>query len=312
MFWKKKRQKKFTHVGPEEEHRMLTLRRQGYSTQDIASAVGRSPKAVNRILQKNDLNRRGQFGLRERPPDPSSRDPLSDDRRKGVHHSRGSVERLEERLLQALEPGLASTLSTLMEQDPDLVKEVLFKVMGLKWQRPTLDDFLVQEVEHSSDLRRRLAQNYISQMEHGGRTEMEIVEEGLTMLIKLAEMLNRNAWSGVASEFVRSGQMPQLVQILTSHQPGKVDPGQVSDRTQTTKLFKSPGTSVTGRRVVSPAILATIRKPLPRLDDLVRDTSQLGDGNEKKSGHPASDSDGVRENRADHEGGQANNGNSGP
>ena len=60
-------------------------------------------------------------------------------------------------------------------------------------------------------------------MKHNGRSEMDIVGDGLEMLIKIARELERGAWAKVAEDAITSGEVRATVLGLAdafNKQPG--------------------------------------------------------------------------------------------
>jgi hypothetical protein len=61
--------------------------------------------------------------------------------------------------------------------------------MGVKIPRKTLDDMVMETIGDDPTLRREWAETRLQQMKLNGRTEMDIVGEGLVMLLKLSQEL---------------------------------------------------------------------------------------------------------------------------
>jgi len=61
--------------------------------------------------------------------------------------------------------------------------------MGVKIPRKTLDDMVMETIRDDPTLRREWAETRLQQMKLNGRTEMDIVGEGLVMLLKLSQEL---------------------------------------------------------------------------------------------------------------------------
>ena len=52
----------------------------------------------------------------------------------------------------------------------------------------------METIDDDPTLRREWAENHLLQMKLNGRSEMDIFEEGLDKYLKLARLLNQNAW----------------------------------------------------------------------------------------------------------------------
>ena len=69
-------------------------------------------------------------------------------------------------------------------------------------------------VEKDPVLRRQLAEAHLANIKHNGRSEMDIVGDGLEMLIKLARELDRGAWAKVAGDAITSGEVRETLVSL--------------------------------------------------------------------------------------------------
>ena len=65
-------------------------------------------------------------------------------------------------------------------------------------------------------LRRECAETRIQQMKHNGRTEMDIVGEGLDMLLKVLQEWQRAAWPQVVNNGVVTGEFRETLLGLAS------------------------------------------------------------------------------------------------
>ena len=83
----------------------------------------------------------------------------------------------------------------LVKSDPELLRQVVGSIMGVKIPRKTLDDMIMETIGDDPKLRREWAENRLQQMKRNGRTEMDIVGEGLDMLLKILQESERAAWS---------------------------------------------------------------------------------------------------------------------
>ena len=99
----------------------------------------------------------------------------------------------------------------LVKSDPELLRQVVGSIMGVKIPRKTLDDMIMETIGDDPKLRREWAENRLQQMKRNGRTEMDIVGEGLDMYLKLAQELTKGAWPHVVNNAVVSGEVQQTL-----------------------------------------------------------------------------------------------------
>ena len=98
-----------------------------------------------------------------------------------------------------------------MKSDPELLRQVVGSIMRVKIPRKTLDDMVMETIGDDPKLRREWAETRLKQMKHNGRTEMDIVGEGLDMYLKLAQELTKGAWPHVVNNAVVSGEVQQTL-----------------------------------------------------------------------------------------------------
>ena len=60
-----------------------------------------------------------------------------------------------------------------MKSDPELLRQVVGSIMGVKIPRKTLDDMVMETIGDDSTLRREWAETRLQQIKRNGRTEME-------------------------------------------------------------------------------------------------------------------------------------------
>ena len=88
--------------------------------------------------------------------------------------------------------------------------------MGVKIPRKTLDDMVMETIGDDPKLRREWAETRLQQMKHNGRTEMDIVGEGLDMLLKILQESERAAWPQVVNNGVVTGEFRETLLGLAS------------------------------------------------------------------------------------------------
>ena len=81
----------------------------------------------------------------------------------------------------------------------------------------------METIDDDPTLRREWAENHLLQMKRNGRSEMDIFDEGIDKYLKLAQLLNQNAWPQVVNNAVVSGEARQtlvgLVELLKDQTP---------------------------------------------------------------------------------------------
>jgi len=177
-----------------ERRHKLDLYEQGLGTHAIANKTGRSTHTVHSVL-----THRGTRPLPERNPEPI--DEESDSRtggggrrrRRGKRDDAGTTDRggdMSEALAAKLEPKIIEACAQFIRSDPETLRQVVGSIMGVKIPRKTLDDMVMETIGDDPILRREWAETRLQQMKRNGRTEMDIVEEGLDIYLKLAQELS--------------------------------------------------------------------------------------------------------------------------
>jgi hypothetical protein len=159
------------------------------------------------------LTHRGTQPLPERNPEPIGEEPAADTRgrrrRRGKRDAAGTPDRVEdmsESIAAKLEAKILESWPDLVKSDPELLRQVVGSVMGVKIPRKTLDDMVMETIGDDPKLRREWAENRLQQIKRNGRSEMDIVEEGLDMLFKLNQELTKGAWPQIVNNAVVSGE----------------------------------------------------------------------------------------------------------
>ena len=104
----------------------------------------------------------------------------------------------------------------LVKSDPELLRQVVGSIMGVKIPRKTLDDMIMETIGDDPKLRREWAENRLQQIKRNGRTEMDIVGEGLDMLLKILQESERAAWPQVVNNGVVTGEFRETLLGLGS------------------------------------------------------------------------------------------------
>ena len=110
--------------------------------------------------------------------------------------------------------------------------------MGVKIPRKTLDDMVMETIGDDPTLRQEWAETRLQQMKRNGRTEMDIVGEGLDMLLKILQESERAAWPQVVNNGVVTGEFRETLLGLASLWKGQTT---AAEETQSAPTL-GPGT----------------------------------------------------------------------
>jgi len=170
-----------------ERRHMFDLYEQGLGTHAIAKKLGRSTHTVHSVLTQ-----RGTRSLPERNTEAAQEGPDTRTggggrrRRRGKRGDAGTPDRggdMSEALAAKMGAKFLESWPDLVKSDPELLRQVVGSIMGVKIPRKTLDDMIMETIGDDPKLRREWAENRLQQMKRNGRTEMDIVGEGLDMLL---------------------------------------------------------------------------------------------------------------------------------
>ena len=120
------------------------------------------------------------------------------------------------RIAAKLEAKILESWPGLVKSDPELLRQVVGSVMGVKIPRKTLDDMVMETIGDDPMLRREWAETRLQQMKRNGRTEMDIVGEGLDIYLKLAQELTKGAWPQIVNNGVVTGEFRETLLGLAS------------------------------------------------------------------------------------------------
>ena len=199
---------------------MFDLYEQGLGTHAIANKTGRSTHKVHSVL-----THRGTRPLPERNTEPTDEEAAGRTgggggrRRRGKRDDAGTPDRIEdmsESIAAKLEAKILESWPDLVKSDPEFLRQVVGSVMGVKIPRKTLDDMVMETIGDDPKLRREWAETRLQQMKHNGRTEMDIVGEGLDMLLKVLQEWQRAAWPQVVNNGVVTGEFRETLLGLAS------------------------------------------------------------------------------------------------
>ena len=123
---------------------------------------------------------------------------------------------MSEALAAKLEPKIIEACAQFIRSDPETLRQVVGSIMGVKIPRKTLDDMVMETIGDDSTLRREWAETRLQQMKRNGRTEMDIVGEGLDMFLKVLQEWQRAAWPQVVNNGVVTGEFRETLLGLAS------------------------------------------------------------------------------------------------
>jgi len=123
---------------------------------------------------------------------------------------------MSEALAAKLEPKIIEACAQFIRSDPETLRQVVGSIMGVKIPRKTLDDMVMETIGDDPTLRREWAETRLLQMKRNGRSEMDIVGEGLDMLLKVLQEWQRAAWPQVVNNGVVTGEFRETLLGLAS------------------------------------------------------------------------------------------------
>ena len=201
-----------------ERRHMFDLYEQGLGTHAIAKKIGRSTHTAHSVLTQ-----RGTRPLPERDTEATYEESAADTggrrRRRGKRDDAGTPDRggdMSEALAAKLEPKIIEACAQFIRSDPETLRQVVGSIMGVKIPRKTLDDMVMETIGDDPTLRREWAENRLQQMKRNGRSEMDIVGEGLDMLLKVLQEWQRAAWPQVVNNGVVTGEFRETLLGLGS------------------------------------------------------------------------------------------------
>ena len=137
------------------------------------------------------------------------------------------------RIAAKLEAKILESWPDLVKSDPELLRQVVGSIMGVTIPRKTLDDMVMETIGDDPTLRREWAENRLQQMKRNGRSEMDIVGEGLDMFLKVLQEWQRAAWPQVVNNGVVTGEFRETLLGLASLWKGQTTPAEESQSAPT-------------------------------------------------------------------------------
>ena len=152
--------------------------------------------------------------LPERPVRPGpeagkTRDTKAGKRKRGREDTAkpSAAQNIEGRLLEKLEPQLERAYGELLREDPVVARQILGSVLGVKISEKNIDDLVMETIAGDQVLRRELAEARLQDIKRNDRSELDIVGEGLDLVIRVVRELEKGAWPRVVSEALTSGEL---------------------------------------------------------------------------------------------------------
>ena len=147
---------------------------------------------------------------------------------------------MSEALAAKLEPKIIEACAQFIRSDPETLRQVVGSIMGVKIPRKTLDDMVMETIGDDPTLRREWAENRLQQMKRNGRSEMDIVGEGLDMFLKVLQEWQRAAWPQVVNNVVVTGEFRETLLGLASLWKGQAPKAEGASANQALDLTMRP------------------------------------------------------------------------
>lgn len=192
----------FTHVVDEEREQILSLRRQGLSTHEIAGQVNRSTRTVNKVLRETGHNSR-HHRQQQAEEETGNHHDTRTERPQRMDRKTDLKAELEQKILENALPTL--------QQNPELMAQVVMKLLGVTVPQKTLEEAIDEEVANNPEYRRRMAAHRVLSRIRDGRSEMEIVEDGLNQLIRLVSLVDKGQWARAFQSLGESGELSKTI-----------------------------------------------------------------------------------------------------
>ena len=192
---------------------MFELYEQGLGTHAIAKKTGRSTHTVHSVLTCRGTRSLPERTVRPVPEAGKTRDTKAGKRKPEKEDTAkpSAAQNIEGRLLEKLEPQLERIYGKLLREDPVVARQILGSVLGVKIPQKTIDDLIMETIVGDPVLRREWAEARIQDIKRNGRSELDIVGEGLDMYLKLAQEMTKGAWPQVVNNAVVSGEVRQTL-----------------------------------------------------------------------------------------------------
>ena len=204
---------------PEERKHIVDLYKRGLSMHEIAEQVERSSRTVYAVLTQAGVHRERDNASAKKHTHSGRESQHTRDQYQGDGRRKEPRKILTDRLLEAIEPQLRELLMTALD-DKALGLAIVERDLGVRVPKRTVRDRVEEYVGEDSQLLQRLGDEYVERQLRGSRTELDIVREGVTMLLDLAERLNTLSWPRVVDNAVTSGEVGKtLIELIRAFRP---------------------------------------------------------------------------------------------
>ena len=151
--------------------------------------------------------------MRPEPEAGKTRDTKTGKRKRGREDTAkpSAAQNIEGRLLEKLEPQLERAYGELLREDPVVARQILGSVLGVKISEKTIDDLVTETIAEDPVLRREWAEARLQDIKRNGRSELDIVGEGLDLVLRVVQEMEKGAWPRVVSEAVTSGELKETL-----------------------------------------------------------------------------------------------------
>jgi hypothetical protein len=192
-----------------ERSHMFELYEQGLGTHAIAKKTGRSTHTVHSVLTIRGTQLLPERPVHRGPEAGKARDTKAGKRKREKEDTAkpSAAQNIEGRLLEKLEPQLERAYGELLREDPAVARQILGSVLGVKISEKTIDDLVMETIAGDQVLRREWAEARLQDIKRNGRSELDIVGEGLELVLKVVQEMEKGAWPRVISEAVTSGEL---------------------------------------------------------------------------------------------------------
>ena len=272
-----RRTQKFRHTTPEEKQLIGQLRSEGLTIREIADEFGRSTRTTHKMLVELGMNVANRFGDSEHPNENAS-------------HPEDASDSFGDEIIKRVMPKLSEQMDQMLSDNPELAREFALKALGIKLPKQSIDDILLKEYQESPEYRRELVEHRLNKMKLRDRTELDILAEGLVLVISVAEIMQKGNWPQVAEKMIDSGELRKTIMDALS----VIRPKSTSPANPQHDAPVQQNDVPTPARIHLPQVdvALSLRK---LLNDKRRSQSDATDGNDVREQEPSSAEEPVKQ-----------------